>query len=203
MAAQGHREIFMQRIGILGGTFNPVHIGHLAIAQAAQEKCGLDKVIFVPCALPPHKRKSDLVSAADRYEMVRLAIQGNPVFAVSDFEIQKGGKSYSIDTVRHFREKFPSGTKFFFILGEDWAGDLETWRAIDELVKLVTFVVVNRPGHAPEKSRIKFRSVATAGIDVSASGIRRLISLGQSGRYFVPDSVRDYIVKHHLYKNSF
>lgn len=192
----------MQRIGILGGTFNPVHIGHLAIAQAAQEKCDLDQVIFVPCSLPPHKKGTGLVSATDRYAMVRIAIQNNPVFAISDFEIKRGGKSYSVDTVRYFRQQFPSGTKFFFILGEDWAGDLETWQEIDALVKMVTFVIINRPGHTPEKSRIKYRSVATAGIDVSASGIRRLIQEGQSGRYFVPDGVRAYITKHHLYKKS-
>ena len=192
----------MQRIGIFGGTFNPIHVGHLAIAQAAQEKCALDKVIFVPCALPPHKKSTDLVSAKDRYAMVQIAIADNPAFAISDFEIQKGGKSYSIDTVRHFYQKLPTGTKFFFILGEDWAGDLQTWHEIDALVKLVTFVVINRPGHTPAKSRIKYRSMASAGIDVSASGIRRLLQQGQSGRYFVSDQVRKYIATHHLYQSK-
>ena len=139
--------------------------------------------------------------------MVRIAIQDNPVLAISDFEIRKGGKSYSIDTVQHFRKKFPAGTKFFFILGEDWAGDLGTWHAIDQLVKLVTFVVVNRPGHKPPQGRIKgriqYRSVETAGIDVSASGIRALIFQGQSGRYFVPDAVRAYMTAHHLYQSNY
>jgi len=190
----------MQRIGIFGGTFNPVHVGHLAIAQAAQEKCKLDKVIFVPCAVPPHKRSTDLVAAHERYEMVRLAIKDNLNFAVSDYEILKGGKSYSIDTVRYLRAKLPKGTKFFFILGEDWAGDLKTWREIDKLVKLVTFVVINRPGHKPKKSKIRFSAVASAGIDVSASGIRKLIQDGQSGRYFLPEVVREYIEEKKLYK---
>jgi nicotinate-nucleotide adenylyltransferase len=191
----------MQRIGILGGTFNPVHVGHLAIAQAAQEKCRLDRVFFVPCYSPPHKNDRGLVPAPHRYAMVRLAIRKNPVFAISDFEIKKKGKSYSIDTVRYFRKKFPTGTRFFFILGEDWAGDLGSWHKIDELVKLVTFVVFNRPGHKPGRSRIKYHAVATAGIDVSASGIRQMLQQGQSARYFIPERVRKYIEKNKLYQS--
>jgi len=191
----------MQRIGILGGTFNPVHVGHLAVAQAAKEKCALDRVYFVPCYSPPHKNVRGLAPARHRYEMVRLAIRRNTAFKISDFEIKKKGKSYSIDTVRYFCKKFPTGTKFFFILGEDWAGDLGSWHKIDELVKLVTFVVFNRPGHKPGRSRIKYRAVATAGIDVSASGIRQMIREGQSARYFIEESVRKYIQKKRLYKD--
>ena len=135
-----------ERIGILGGTFDPVHIGHMAIAQKALEKCRLDKVIFVPSALPPHKKMPRLASAWDRYRMVALAAQGNPRFEVSDYEVQKGGKSYSIDTVCHFRAQYPAETKLFFIIGEDNVDTLETWKEIDRIIEIVTFIVVNRPG---------------------------------------------------------
>ncbi|MFA5259634.1 MAG: nicotinate-nucleotide adenylyltransferase [Candidatus Omnitrophota bacterium] len=188
------------RIGILGGTFDPVHIGHMAIAQKALEKCRLDKVIFVPSALPPHKKIPRLASARDRYQMVALATQGNPRFEISDYEIEKGGKSYSIDTVRHFREILPEGTKLFFVVGEDNVDTLETWKDIDCIVEIVTFIVVNRPGFQHHQKKIKFQSVMLPGMDISSSYLRRAIAQGKTIKYLVPDKVLEYIEQNQLYK---
>jgi nicotinate-nucleotide adenylyltransferase len=189
----------VKKIGILGGTFNPIHFGHLAIAQEAQQQLGLDQVIFVPCYLPPHKDNQQLVAAKYRYVMTRLAIAGNPHFMISDFEIRKEGTSYSIDTLRYFHQVYPKGTKFFFIIGADSQQYLHTWRQIDELLKLVTFVVVTRPGQKNLKSKIRVRHVVMPGLDVSSSMIRKRVGLKQPIRYFVPDKVVQYIEKNKLY----
>jgi len=189
-----------ERIGILGGTFDPVHIGHMAIAQKALEKCRLDKVIFVPSALPPHKKMPRLASAWDRYRMVALAAQGNPRFEVSDYEVQKGGKSYSIDTVCHFRAQYPAETKLFFIIGEDNVDTLETWKEIDRIIEIVTFIVVNRPGFRNHQKKIKFQSVMLPGMDISSSYLRRAIAQGKTIKYLVPDKVLEYIEHNQLYK---
>ncbi len=189
----------MERVGILGGTFNPLHIGHLAIAEAAQEKMNLDKVIFVPSCQPPHKRIMNLASAEDRLEMVRLSIRNNPKFEVSDFEVRKGGKSYTVDTIRHFAETLPEGTKLFFIVGGDSAALLHTWREVSEIMTVASFVVVNRPGHDECRSDIPHHSVSMPGIDISSSYVRRKILQGKSIKYLVPEPVFRYIEQHHLY----
>ena len=146
----------MNRIGILGGTFNPVHIGHLTIAQMVHEQLELDKVIFVPSNLPPHKSSKRVVSSKDRCHMLRLAIKGNSHFDISDFEVKKRGKSFSIDTVSYLRDRYPCGTKLFFIIGSDLLEALHTWKRIDEMLKIATFVAVNRPGYKEKKSKIPF-----------------------------------------------
>ncbi|OGX26841.1 MAG: nicotinate (nicotinamide) nucleotide adenylyltransferase [Omnitrophica WOR_2 bacterium RIFCSPHIGHO2_01_FULL_48_9] len=190
----------MRRIGLLGGTFNPIHIGHLTMAQVAMERMNLDKIIFIPSCIPPHKKIKNLAAARHRYNMVRLALQGNPDFAVSNFEIQKAGKSYSIDTVRYFRKKYPRGTKLFFIIGADALAGLRDWKNIDQLLKLVTFVVVNRPGYIYRGSRIRYKYVAMPDIDIASSFLRSRVAEGRSIKYFVPDKVFAYIKKHRLYK---
>ena len=133
------KKFMPQRIGILGGTFNPIHIGHLAMAQTALEQGRLDLVYFVPCYTPPHKRMAKLVSARDRLAMVRQAVQGNPGFMVSDCEIVRQGKSYSVDTARYFQDRFPKA-KLFWIVGADSFQQLPAWKAIDEISKIVTFI---------------------------------------------------------------
>jgi len=188
----------MKRIGILGGTFNPLHIGHLAIAEVAQEQMSLEKVVFVPSCLPPHKRIANLAPADDRLEMVRLSIKKNPKFDISDFEVQKGGKSYTIETVRYFQEKFP-GAKLFFIVGGDSAAFLHTWKNVEEILTLASFIVVNRPGHDECEASIPHHSVVLPGIDISSSYVRRRIVQGKSIKYLVPDEVFRYIEQHKLY----
>ena len=189
----------MARIGILGGTFNPIHLGHLAIAQWAYEKLKLDKVIFVPSYFPPHKSSRGVVEAKHRLEMVRLATEDNPYFEVSDFEILKKGKSYSVDTMRHFKTEFPRRTQFYFIIGEDALKTLSSWKNITELVKLTTFVVMNRPGFERKQSKIPVRFLTMLGMDISSSYIRKCLESAKSVKYFLPEQVLMYIRRHQLY----
>ena len=188
------------RIGILGGTFNPIHIGHLAIAEASREKMDLEKVIFVPSYIPPHKTNQKLVPAKTRFKMVKLAIKNNIFFTVSDFEIKRQGKSYSVDTLRHFRKVYGSQARLYFIVGADSLPELRKWREIKSIFKLASFIVVNRPGYPFKKFPAGTVSLALPGIEVSSSMIRRLIGQGRSARYLVPDSVYRLIQKQKLYQ---
>ena len=189
----------MQRIGVLGGTFNPVHIGHLAIAQMALERMHLTKVIFVPAHIPPHKNPKAVASARHRYNMVKLAIEGNPDFEISDFEIGKKGKSYTVDTMNHFYGSLPQETKLFFIIGGDTLADLPNWRYIDDILKIAEFIVVNRPGSVKKGTDIHHHSVIMPGIDISSSYVRLRLFQKKTIRYFVPDKVLDYIHQNQLY----
>lgn len=191
----------MKRIGVLGGTFNPIHMGHLAIAQMAQERFVLEKVIFVPCNLPPHKRVENLAPARDRYHMVRLAIKGHPLFDISDFEVKRRGKSYTIDTLEYLRDIYPPKTKIFFIIGGDSFPYLETWRRIEDILDLASFIVVNRPGYRRKRTGIPHHSVIMPGIDISSSFLRRRVAQGKSIKYLVPDAVFQYINQQKLYRN--
>ncbi|MBI5415196.1 MAG: nicotinate (nicotinamide) nucleotide adenylyltransferase, partial [Candidatus Omnitrophica bacterium] len=161
-----------RRIGILGGTFNPIHIGHLMIAQVVLEKFGLDKVIFVPSFLPPHKSARNVIDARHRLKMVRLAVRGNDHFEASAFEIKKGGKSYSVETVRYFQRRYPR-TKLFFIIGSDHVRSLHTWRQIKEIVGIVSFIAVYRPGFEAIRSSLPIKSIRISGVHTSSSDIRR------------------------------
>jgi nicotinate-nucleotide adenylyltransferase len=188
----------MQRIGILGGTFNPIHIGHLAIAQMAQEKVKLDKVIFVPAFIPPHKTVTHLADAKDRLGMVRLAITGNPGFAVSDYEIKKGGRSFSVDTVSHFRRIYAGKAKLYFIIGGDSLASLPTWKSIDQLLKWVTFIAVNRPGYKRNHKSIRHISVESE-LNIASSDLRKRVVQGKTIKYLVPEKVIRYIEQHKIY----
>lgn len=188
-----------KRIGILGGTFNPIHIGHLSIAQTVQEKFGLEKVLFVPAFRPPHRNIVKLASPEERFQIVRLGINSNAFFDVSDFEIKREGKSYSIDTVKYFREVYPKGTKLFFIIGADNFVELSKWKCIDEILEIVSFIVVNRPGYEIKDSEIKHYIVNMPGMDITSSHIRRRIAQGKSVKYLVPESVFRYIKRKKLY----
>ena len=189
----------MKRIGFLGGTFNPVHIGHLAAAQAAKEALRLERVIFVPSHLPPHKTSRGVVAARHRFQMVRLATRGNPDLKVSDYEVRKRGKTYTIDTLEHFQKQFPSSTAFFFIIGEDMLDGLQKWRQIGDILKLVRFAVVGRPGYQKRKPKIPCRPVSMPGIDISSTDLRRRMRQGKTVKYLIPGSVEDYIRRHGLY----
>ncbi|MGE5308318.1 MAG: nicotinate-nucleotide adenylyltransferase [Deltaproteobacteria bacterium] len=189
----------MRKIGILGGTFNPVHIGHLILAEEAREKLGLDRVIFVPTYLPPHKRAGEIAPAQDRLAMVKLAIRKNRFFSASDIEIRREGKSYTIDTVREFRKRFPR-YKLFFIIGSDLLSYLNEWKDLKSVTKLVTFVAATRPGYPLARIPRYIRTVSIRAVDVSAFEIRRCIHEGKSFSYLVPDPVYDYIKKHRLYR---
>ena len=188
----------MNHLGILGGTFDPIHVGHLRMAEVVRGKMRLDKIIFVPSNLPPHKRSAGLSSSNIRLTMARIAVEANPHFEVSPFEAQRPGKSYSIETVRHFKSMVPS-TKIFFIIGADAFSKLHQWKDIAEILTLVEFVVVNRPGNFNSRQRIQHHSVLMPGMDISSSNIRQLVRQKKSIRYLVPETVREYIERHHLY----
>ena len=190
----------MKRIGILGGTFNPVHIGHLTIAQMVCQQVGLDRVVFIPSYLPPHKSGKNVISARDRYHMLRLAVKGNPKFRTNDFEIKKGGRSYSVETVKYLRKEYPRGTKFFFIIGSDLLPRLYTWKDIHELKKMVTFLSVSRPGFRRKKSKIRVRSITVPGLHTSSTFARQRLLAGKTVKYLVPENVLRYIQKKKLYR---
>jgi nicotinate-nucleotide adenylyltransferase len=143
-----HTTLKPKRLGLLGGSFNPIHNGHLTIAQHVQERLQLSRVLFIPTGDAPHKRDGSLAPANVRLEMVRLAIADHPLFTVSDIEVRRTGKSYSIDTIRALQHQYGPSTELFFIIGLDAFLDFPTWREPNELLKLCHFVVVPRPGQS-------------------------------------------------------
>lgn len=193
------------RIGILGGTFNPIHIGHLILAEEVREKLLLGKIIFVPAYQPPHKDNSDIASAPIRLAMVKTAIKGNKYFSVSDIEIKRDGRSYTIDTLREFKKLYPQD-ELYFIIGSDLLKYLDDWKDWDEIVKMVRFIVATRPGYPLEEISTYIASrqtgastVAIRAVDVSGFEIRKAIKEERSFRYLVPDSVFKYINRRKLY----
>jgi nicotinate-nucleotide adenylyltransferase len=190
----------VKRIGILGGTFNPIHNGHLAIAQMVAEDFLLDKVIFVPSHVPPHKAAKNLIPAYQRLAMVNLAVKGNSLFTVSDCEIKRSGKSYSIDTVKFLKDQYNPGAKFFFIIGSDMLAKLHTWKEISTLASLVTFIVVSRRGVLNTRAKIKVLYANTIDLEVSSTALRTRLASGKSVKYLLPDNVIAYINKQKFYQ---
>ena len=196
-----------KRIGILGGTFNPVHLGHLMIAEMASEAFGLNRVIFVPAKEPPHK-ETDVIDAKYRLEMVRAAVLDNPNFVVADVEMQREGKSYTIDTLRYFHDVYGPTTEFFFIAGTDTIQNLPTWKYIEELLDMCEFIGAIRPGATDDigesiewfgqrGSRIHILEVPE--MKLSATDLRHRLRHGLSTRYMLPRSVYQYIKEHKIY----
>ena len=195
-------------IGLLGGTFNPVHEGHLSIAREALRLFALDSVWFIPCAVPPHKPVHDLASNADRLAMLRLAIAGEPRFEALDDEFNRPGKSYTLDTVRALQALHP-GDAFAFIVGADTLPELPTWHRPLDLLPLVRIVSLARPGFAPDAAashlpppwpeRLLADLRSGEPLDVSSREIRAKIAAGQPVS-LVPDSVLRYIEEHNLYR---
>lgn len=187
------------KIGILGGTFNPIHIGHLILAEEAREKLALDKIIFVPTYLPPHKDNSDIAAAEDRLTMVEVAISGNPYFSVSDLEIKRDGRSYTIDTIKELKIRYPKDD-LYFIIGSDLLKYLQEWKDLTEIIKIVKFIAATRPGYPLEKIPSHISTLPIRAVDISGFEIRKAIREGKSFRYLVPEEVFDYINKHGLYR---
>ena len=187
------------RIGILGGTFNPVHNGHLYIAGQALKRLSLDRVIFIPTFIPPHKKIKERISPADRLHMLRGATRGKRHFSVSEYEMRKKGTSYSIKTVKYLRKRYGKNTRLFFLMGADSASGLKKWRDIPKLLTLLQFVVIPRKGF---KINIAFPSLRTLVLpkkDISSIMIRKLTSSGKSIKHLVPACVRKYIKRKKLY----
>lgn len=210
--------------GLLGGTFDPIHTGHLRCAEEVREMFGLDRVVFMPAARPPHKTHYEISAFTHREQMVRLAIADNPYFECSDVEEQREGRSYSIDTVSYFQEQYPHDLEIYYIVGQDAFQAIQTWKDWEKLLTLCHFVVMTRPGYenrslagivpsafaetftyrkqdrgfrGPRGCSIYFREVTF--LDISSSRIRQALGEGRSIRYLVPDPVIHYLSEQGLY----
>jgi nicotinate-nucleotide adenylyltransferase len=210
------------RLGLFGGTFNPIHLGHLRAAEEVCESFTLDRLLFIPAARPPHKNAAAVTPFAVRLEMVRLAVADHEQFEVSDIENQRPERSYSIDTLRWFRQEYGPAADIFFIVGLDAMLEIDTWREYQGLFHLCHFIVLDRPGYEfedlgrllcqklacradpdgqvfrhPGGQQIYLRAITR--LDISSTQIRRLAAQGRSLRYLLPETVRRYILKNKLY----
>ena len=191
-----NKEIINMKIGILGGAFNPPHLGHLILAQNVLSGLGLDKIFFIPTNISPHK-ESNNVGATERLEMLKLTVADNENFQVLDLEMKRGGTSYTIDTVKELKTKYPDDD-FYLIVGSDLANDFFTWKDYQQLKKLIAIAVACRNNY-PLKEKDNFILLDIAQFYISSSQIRQLIKQGHCIRHLVKDSVADYIEKHNLY----
>lgn len=191
------------KVGIMGGTFDPIHIGHMLAAEAARDVYKLDEVWFMPSHIPPHKQASG-VTGEIRLEMAAEAVYDHPSFRVLDFEIGRGGVSYTVDTVTELRRKYPQ-IEFRFIIGADMVNYLPKWHRIEELVAMIQFIGVNRPGSQLDMQQLPSflqNNVKIADmpyVDISSTMIRSRVAKGESIRYMVPDRVYDYITRSGIY----
>jgi len=188
------------KIGLFGGTFDPIHNGHLITIQNVLEKRKLDKVIFIPCNISPHKTIRNVSSPNHRLNMLKLAISNFPKFEFSDYEINKGGISYSIDTINHFKMTYP---KIELIIGYDNFNVFDKWHKPDDIINECTVLVMKRKENAELKKNKYLKSVIildTPTIDISSTEIRKRIKNGKYIDFFVPQKVRQYIIKNHLYR---
>ncbi|MCM8775937.1 MAG: nicotinate-nucleotide adenylyltransferase [Candidatus Omnitrophica bacterium] len=193
------------KLGIFGGTFDPIHVGHLEIAHAVHRQFLLDKIIFVPTRIPPHKvSRSDITPASQRYEMIQIAIQKESYFEVSDIEIKRSGISYTVDTLRELRKKYPEA-ELFFILGADSLTEISGWRETDEIKKMARLIVAPRESHRVSGKmttdpNIQWLKMPT--VPLSSSEIRERIRGSRSVLGLLPEGVEDYIQKMKLYRES-
>lgn len=195
-----------RRIGIMGGTFDPIHYGHLVAAEAARVEYDLDKVIFVPAGNPPHKTKRKIAGARHRYAMVRLACDSNPYFRVSRVEIDRRGFSYTLDTVNHFRAKYGKSAALFFITGADAIKEILGWHRVGDLMKECCFIAATRPGYTFELDMLfpvsyaeRVYKLDVPALAISSSQIREMARRKKSFKYLLPETVENYIKKNHLY----
>jgi len=190
-------------IGLFGGTFNPIHTGHLIIADALINQTSINKIIFIPAAIPPHKQNQTISAAKHRFKMIQLAIQDFPEFEVSDFEIKRGEVSYTIQTVQCFLDRYTSDT-LYFIIGADSLAEMKLWREPERLIHMIRFIVVNRPGFDMNEIKPEFHEnvlwVNTPLIEISSTQIRQQVRNHQSIRFLVPSTVENYIHKNALYQ---
>jgi nicotinate-nucleotide adenylyltransferase len=206
-------------IGIFGGTFNPVHFGHLRLAEDVREEFSLGSVIFIPSRVPPHKEIEPGIDPAGRFAMVERAIRGNPSFRCDDVEISRGGVSYTIDTVEYVYGAYAFAGKPFFIVGSDLLADLDTWKDIGRLLERVRFIALLRGGVSADAAlslarplerflgkgeSIEDHFLFSSGrkIDITSSEIREKVAGGKSIRYLVPDGVLNYIEERGLYRKG-
>lgn len=201
------------RIGLYGGSFDPIHFGHLISARSIAEQLDLERIVLIPSARPPHKQGVAMTSAEHRLAMATLAVEGDPLFEISDVELRRDGPSYTYDTVGEFRRVYGDGATLIWIIGGDTLPELPSWYRVAELVQRVRIVTATRPGWTPPDPGVLTPSVGEAAaamllrdslttpeIDISATEVRRRVREGRSIRYLVPESARSYIERHGLYR---
>ena len=188
------------RIGVFGGSFDPVHIGHLILAEQCRWQARLDKVYFVPAPRPPHKHHGTVADYSDRVDLLRLALESSPDFFLETCEEKRVGPSYTVDTLRYLRQR-ESGHDWFLILGADSVRDLETWREPEEIAKLCRLLTVERPGIAITQAPSYFECVRVESplVEISSTMIRDRCRLNQSIRYLTPANVEKYLIDKQLY----
>lgn len=199
-----------KKIGIMGGTFDPIHYGHLMLAEQIRTSFNLDQIIFIPVGIAPHKQKHLPASRVHRYMMTLLATASNPYFIVSDIEINREVVSYTIDTVRLLREKYGADDELYFITGADAVMQLDSWKNHEELVKYVKFIGATRPGVDEELLVMKINELSdkidasielcsVPALAISSTDIRNRVCDGKSIKYLLPENVESYIFKENLY----
>lgn len=186
------------RIAIIGGTFNPVHKGHLMLADEALRKLELDKVIFMPTKLTPLRQQADIIDAEDRYNMLKIAVSGRSYLEVSRLEIDKGGLSYTVDTLEAFKNSHPAD-ELFFIAGADVLGELDKWKDFDKICQLATFVIAKRPDYKLPREDKRFLILDVATPDISSSMIREKAAGDETIEEYLPAGVFEYVRSHNLY----
>lgn len=199
------------RLGLFGGTFDPIHYGHLVLAEQCRQQCRLDKIWFVPAGQPPHKSKSAISAARHRVEMVELAIAGHPDFELCTLETDRAGPSYSVQTLEQLSAERPDA-KLFFLIGSDSLAELPTWREPQRIVQLAQLVVARRSGAPPaslaelqscmdraQLDRLSEHTVEISAVGISSTEIRARVAAGRTIRYLIPRAVEVYIETHGLY----
>ncbi len=197
----------IKSIGIMGGTFDPIHYGHLMVASCAVEAFGLEKVFFVPSRIPPHKMNQQITSPEMRYEMTLLATMDNPWFSVSRVELERNGMSYTVDTIKYFQSEFPD-YRIYFITGADTIVEIVSWKAPEELFAMTYFITAARPGYSfsglqnefYQRYKDKIAILEVPELAISSTGIRRRVKMGKSIKYYLHPLVEAYISKHQLYR---
>lgn len=193
-----------KRLGIYGGTFDPIHMGHLIVAEMARQDCSLDNVLFIPAESPPHKNDKYISDSSFRFEMTQLAVEDNPHFMVSDIELNRKGVSYTIDTLKALRKIYSNDYELWMIIGGDSLLQINTWKDSSEIMRMCNFAVYMRPDSPLEECKAQAEAMHRQGntnivlvegpmIEISSSDIRHRVNLGKSIRYMVPSRVGDYI----------
>ena len=197
------------RLGLMGGTFDPIHYGHLVTAETARTHFFLDEVVFVPSGRPPHKLGGNTSGGEDRLMMTQMAVVDNPGFNVSDMELRRQGLSYSIDTVREFLRLYGPATQLFFITGADAILQIASWHEADRLLQLCTFIAATRPGfdlreldRLPQEWRRHIRLFEIPALAISSTDIRRRVAAGETIKYLLPEQVEHYISRRGLYREE-
>jgi nicotinate-nucleotide adenylyltransferase len=194
----------VQRVGVLGGTFDPLHLGHLVAASEVAHRLSLDEVVLVPAGQPWQKPRPDLAPAEDRYAMTASAVADDPRLRASRVDLDRAGPSYTVDTLADLRDELGASTELYFITGADALAGIPTWHRAEELPALARFVGVTRPGHALQVPAVpvEVSLVDIPALDISSSDLRARVAAGRPIRYLVPDVVDRYVAEHGLYRGT-